>query len=194
VTVRAQWGVVGALVVVLAGGAAITMYHLRDRFRPVAVGSPAPPFTAASLDPAPRPVSLDDFAGRVVLLNIWATWCVPCRAEMPSLERLHEAMDAAGADTDFVILAVSIDNPGMRDQILAYAKDLGLTFDIVHDATGDIRDIYQTSGVPETFLIGRDGIIRRRVIGAIDWNSAPNRALIAHLVGEGRGAAAAGGR
>jgi cytochrome c biogenesis protein CcmG, thiol:disulfide interchange protein DsbE len=177
-----------------AGGAFAAMRLLRDQLAPVTVGSTAPPFTATTLDATPRPVTLADFKGRVVLLNIWATWCVPCRMEMPSLEQLHQAMDSAGIGRDFTILAVSIDNPGTRDKILAYQKSLGLTFDIVHDPTGDIGDVYQTAGVPESFLIGRDGVIRRRVIGAIDWNSGPSRALIAHLVGDGHGTAAAGGR
>ncbi|MBT8402212.1 MAG: TlpA family protein disulfide reductase, partial [Gemmatimonadetes bacterium] len=83
----------------------------RDRYTAIIAGSDAPTFSAMTLDGAP--VSLADLDGKVVLLNVWATWCPPCRFEMPSMQRLHEAVD----DEDFVVLAVSVDaaEPGEPD-------------------------------------------------------------------------------
>ncbi len=179
-TVRQQWAVVGGIVVVLAAAIAIAIRTFGDEMFQVTVGSKAPEFNAITLDSVPRPVTLATWRGEVVLLNIWATWCVPCRAEMPSIEALHQAMTPKGLK----IVAVSIDSPGMRDRILAFRKELGLTFEIVYDTTGAIRDAYQANGVPETFIIGRDGVIRRRMIGAADWNDPVNRALITELLGE----------
>ncbi|HEX5581533.1 MAG TPA: TlpA disulfide reductase family protein, partial [Gemmatimonadaceae bacterium] len=109
----------------------------------------------------------------------WATWCLPCREEMPSMQALHEAYARDG----LAIVAVSIDDPGSERAIRDFAAEYGLTFDILHDPSGDIRRIYQTTGVPETFLIDAGGRIVRKQIGATDWNSSGNRALVAGLLG-----------
>jgi peroxiredoxin len=115
-----------------------------------------------------------------VLLNIWGTFCVPCRVEMPSLEALHKDSATQGLK----IVAVSIDDRGLEEKVRRFAHDYGLTFDILYDPSGDIETRYQTTGVPETFIIGRDGVIRRKVIGASDWTGQPHRALIAQLLAE----------
>jgi peroxiredoxin len=116
----------------------------------------------------------------VVLLNIWATWCAPCRVEMPSMEQLHRELGPRGLH----VVAVSIDDPGSEQAIRDFARQLGLTFEILHDASGGIQKQYQTTGVPETFVIGRDGVIRKKVIGAAPWNSEGNRALFEQLLAE----------
>jgi thiol-disulfide isomerase/thioredoxin len=115
----------------------------------------------------------------VTLVNIWATWCVPCRAEMPSMEQLYTALAPRG----FAIAAVSIDE-GPAEDVRAFAQELGLTFDILHDRSTRIQQSYQTTGVPESFLLNREGVIVKRVIGAHDWNSAANRALVERLLAE----------
>ena len=84
------------------------------------------------------------------------------------------------------VVAVSIDEAGFAQQIREFTAALHLTFEILHDDTGAIQAIYRTAGVPETFVIGRDGVIRKRWIGAEDWNSATNRALVAQLLAEPR--------
>jgi peroxiredoxin len=81
---------------------------------------------------------------------------------------------------------VSIDDPGQERAIRDFAKELGLTFQILHDPSGDIQKAYQTTGVPETFVLGPDGVIRKKVIGAADWNSPANRALIEQLLADAR--------
>jgi peroxiredoxin len=116
----------------------------------------------------------------VVLLNIWATWCDPCRVEMPSIERLHERLGPKGLK----VVAVSIDDPGADGAIRDFARQLGLTFEILHDTSGAIKQAYQTTGVPETFVIGRDGVIRKKVIAARDWSSPANVALVSELLSE----------
>jgi cytochrome c biogenesis protein CcmG, thiol:disulfide interchange protein DsbE len=179
-TVKEQWAWVGAIVLVLAGGAFAATQALRDELFPVTLGSQAPSFEAATLDAQAVKRRLEDYRGKVVLLNIWATWCTPCIVEMPTLEALHREF----RDTDLRIIAVSIDQPRTENAIREFVKELGLTFEVLHDPEGDITRDYQATGYPETFVIGRDGVIRKKVIGAADWNSEGNRALVRQLLTE----------
>lgn len=171
------------VIAVLASIAAIA-YGIDRGFHnemfPVAVGSDAPDFRAATLDAKPLEKTLADYKGQVVLLNVWATWCLPCRVEMPSIEKLHEAYAPKGLK----IVAVSIDDPGTDKQIRDFVKSFGLTFQILHDPKNVISEHYQVGGYPETFVIGRDGVIRKKVMEATDWNSPENRALIERLLAE----------
>ena len=80
------------------------------------------------------------------------------------------------------VVAVSIDNPGKGDDIRKFLAEYKLTFEVLHDSTQAIQGAYQTTGVPETFIIAADGTIRKKVISAADWNSEPNRALITQLL------------
>lgn len=178
-----QWIPVGAVValllVLVAAG-----WMVRDRFLPVGVGSDAPAFVAADLQG--RPMSLDSLRGQVVLLNIWATWCGPCREEMPSMQRLHDQLAGEGLR----IVAVSVDAAiGARDadgrpggDIGAFARAHDLTFTLWHDPSGDIARAYRTTGVPESFVIGRDGRIVRKVIGATEWDDEANVELLRRLL------------
>ena len=181
-TRRAQWLIVATVIVVLGGGVAAATYAMRDQFFPVGIGSRAPDFSARTLDAEPEIRGMADYRGDVVLLNIWATWCGPCRVEMPEIQALYSNFSTEG----FRVVAVSIDNAGMEQAIRGFVRDYGLTFDILYDASGDIQRIYQSSGVPETFIIGRDGVIRKKVIGAIRWNSESNQALVRQLLAEPR--------
>ena len=179
-TARQQWALVLGLVAVLGAGLFAATHLLGDELFPVTVGARAPDFRATTLDAAPRVKTLADYRGDVVLLNVWATWCAPCRVEMPSMEQLHRELGPRGLH----VVAISIDDPGSEQQIRDFAKQLGLTFEILHDASGKIQKQYQTTGVPETFVIGRDGVIRKKVIGAATWNSEGNRALFEQLLAE----------
>ena len=183
-TIRQQWLVVLGVVALLGGGLVAASRYMGDELFPLSVGSPAPDFRAATLDGASpgRTKTLADYRGQVVLLNVWATWCGPCRVEMPSIEALHRAYGADGLH----IVAVSIDDAGQEKAVRDFARELGLTFEILHDPTGDIQKSYQTTGVPETFVIGPDGVIRKKIIGAADWNSPANRALVAQLLADAR--------
>ena len=178
-TVRQQWTLVFGVVAVLALGLWTATHFLRDELFPVSIGSRAPDFAAVTLDEAARTKTIADYRGQVVLLNVWATWCGPCREEMPSIEALHQRYGPRGLK----VVAVSIDDAGAEDAIRDFARQYGLTFELLHDASGDIQRIYQTTGVPETFVIGRDGIILRKQIGMTDWSSPASRAVIAGLLG-----------
>ena len=177
-TVKQQWMAVGAVVVALAGALAAGVRLFSDDLFPVTVGATAPEFTAKDLS-TQKVRTLADYKGQVVLLNVWATWCPPCRAEMPSMERLHRAYDGRGLK----VVAVSIDDYVSEDSIRAYARNLGITFDILHDPKHEIEKAYQTTGYPESFVIDRSGVIRKKWISAADWASPGNRALIDELLG-----------
>ena len=140
---------------------------------PPVIGQPAPAFSAADL--AGTEVSLADLRGEVVLLNVWATWCPPCREEMPGLQRLHAELGSRG----LAVTAVSIDKASARGEVEAFARENGITFRVLLDPGERVTRTYRTSGVPETFLIGRDGTLLRRWIGQIDPASATVRDAVA---------------
>jgi len=144
----------------------------------IGVGSTAPDFHAIDLRTG-KPARLDDYRGKVLLLNIWATYCLPCRVEMPAIERLSLRM----AGTDFHVLAVSVDVVDSTE-VNAFVKQLGLTFDVLHDRQGVIEQQYQTTGVPESFVIDRHGVIVKKVIGASEWDGPVNEVLIRRLLDE----------
>jgi cytochrome c biogenesis protein CcmG, thiol:disulfide interchange protein DsbE len=178
-TIRQQWTFVGIVVLILAGGLLAATRYLGDEIFPVSVGSKAPDFRAVTMEGVKKTKTIADYKGDVVLLNVWATWCLPCRTEMPSIQALHDRFGARGLK----VVAVSIDNAGADDAIRKFRDQYGLTFEILHDESGAIKRDYQTTGVPETFVIGRDGVIRKKVIAAADWDSPANRALFAQLLG-----------
>ncbi|HEX3927652.1 MAG TPA: TlpA disulfide reductase family protein [Gemmatimonadales bacterium] len=125
-------------------------------------------------------VALDSaYAGHVTLINIWATTCVPCRKEMPSLERLYRADSARGLR----IAAVSVDD-GVPASVLTFAHDLGLTFDILQDRTDSIEERYQTVGIPQSVLIDRHGRIAYVSLGASVWDSAASRQQVERALAE----------
>jgi cytochrome c biogenesis protein CcmG/thiol:disulfide interchange protein DsbE len=177
-TVRQQWIVVGIVVAVLGGGLFAGVRLFADDLFPVGVGSAAPPFTAKDVHSGATR-TLADYRGQVVLLNIWATWCEPCKVEMPSMEELYRTYGPRGVH----IVAVSIDDVVGEDSIRAYAKQLGLTFEILHDPTHAVERAYQATGYPESFVIDRGGTIRRKWISATDWNAPASRALFDELLG-----------
>ena len=125
-------------------------------------GVPAPNFTFPGLDG--KKVSLADYKGKVVLLNIWATWCAPCVAEMPSMEKLYQELK----NEDFEILAVSVDESG-AEAVNPFMKKHKLDFPVLLDTKGDIKTLYQATGIPESFIIDKDGIIVEKIIGPRDW-------------------------
>jgi peroxiredoxin len=125
-------------------------------------GLPAPDFTLPGLDG--KMVRLADYKGKVVLINIWATWCPPCVEEMPSMEKLYRELKGEG----FEILAVSIDETGAKD-VRSFMKKYKLSFPALTDSKGAIKSLYQTTGVPESFIIDKDGILVEKVIGPRNW-------------------------
>ena len=137
----------------------------------------APRFVAQTLSTPAEARSLDDYAGAPLLVNVWATWCDPCREEMPSLERLYREY----RDRGLRVVAISIDDGGQVDLINEFVSEHGLTFIVLHDPKGAIMRQYPVRGVPQTFLISRDGAIRATRY-AEDWYSAANLALVDSLL------------
>ena len=173
-----QWMVVAIVGAGLLAGAVALAKYGPDVQR-VEVGARAPDFRAVNLATGDSVSLREGYRGAVTLVNIWATWCVPCRVEMPAMEKLYQSLAPRG----FRIAAVSIDE-GSPEDVQAFGRELGLSFDILQDRSTKVQQIYQTTGVPESFLLNREGVIVKRVIGAHDWSSAVNRALIERLLDE----------
>lgn len=173
-TRQRQWVAVLATLASL-GFTVVLLAKMRPAADLVLPNEPAPAFEALRLDGTVS--GLAEYRGQVILLNVWATWCVPCRAEMPSMERLQREF----GHTDFRVVAVSVDED-RSEVVRQFARDLGLTFDILHDPTGQIQRIYQTTGVPESWVIDRGGTIVKKVIGATEWDSPVNTALVRTLL------------
>jgi cytochrome c biogenesis protein CcmG, thiol:disulfide interchange protein DsbE len=179
-TLRQQWMIVAAILLSLFSALGFGAWVLRDELFPVEVGSQARPFAAREVEGSRAVRTFDDYRGKVVVLNIWATWCRPCIVEMPSFERLRQMIP----DTNLRIVAVSIDDFVSSDSVRSFARGLGVTFDILLDSLHRIDRDYQVTGYPETFVIARDGTIRKKWIGPADWSSPANVALIRDLLAQ----------
>ena len=141
------------------------------------LNTPAPAFRLMDLDGAVH--SLPDYQGKVVFLNFWATWCGPCKVEMPAMEALYKSFRSQG----LAILAVSVDQQGAA-VTRPFKEAMGLSFPILHDSTYQVGLTYGARTLPMTYIIDRKGIIRQRVFGARDWNSQEARKLIIELLEE----------
>ncbi len=128
--------------------------------RPPRIGSNAPDFTVQDSD---RTVALNQFRGQIVVLNFWATWCPPCVEEMPSLVQMQRRMKAKGVTV--VAVSIDVDENAYRQFLKQHGVDL-LT---VRDPGQKTPGLYGTHGWPETFIIDRKGVMRRKFIGAVDW-------------------------
>lgn len=129
---------------------------------PPAVGQAAPDFTLNDL--GGQPFTLSALRGKVVIVNFWATWCPPCRAEMPSMELLHREL----ADEGLVMLAVNIEKEG-RQSVPRFLATGSHTFPVLLDDQEVVQKRYGVYKFPESFVIRKDGVIDDKVIGAIDW-------------------------
>jgi cytochrome c biogenesis protein CcmG/thiol:disulfide interchange protein DsbE len=176
--VARSWVVAAGIVAALAGGA-LALGRVGEGLEQVGVGARAPDFRVLDLATGDTVSLRERYRGEVTLVNIWATWCVPCRVEMPAMERLYRDLAPGG----FRIAAVSIDE-GDPEDVRAFGRELDLSFDLLLDRSTGIQQVYQTTGVPESFLVNRAGVIVRRVIGAHDWSSPANRALVERLLAE----------
>jgi cytochrome c biogenesis protein CcmG/thiol:disulfide interchange protein DsbE len=178
---RARVSALGA-VLVLAG--LFVLVLVRDRQRrhsvsvadTVATGKLAADFELTDLEG--HSVSLASLRGKVVFLNFWATWCAPCLTEMPSMEKLY---DAFADRSDFAMLAVSQDAKGAA-VVLPYVRKHGYRFEVLLDPQSKVAESYDVSGVPETFIIDRDGRIVAHHLGAFDWARQDVREALQELL------------
>lgn len=159
---RTNWLVLTGLVLVL-GMAALAWGRIPEQgtgaeLPPApAIGHPAPDFTLTTLEG--QEVNLSELRGQPLVLNFWATWCGPCRAEMPELQRLHDRLGPGG----LVVLGINQDEPDQA--IAAFRQELGVSFPTVIDRRMGVSREYAVNSIPTTFFVDRQGVIRDRFIG-----------------------------
>jgi peroxiredoxin len=137
------------------------------------VGKPAPDFMLQ--DASGKVWKLSGLKGKVVFVNFWATWCKPCRDEMPSMEALNKAM----ADKPFQMLSIIFNDD--LDLAKSYARRQGATFPVLGNPSKELTQAYMITGVPETFLIDADGILKHKFIGPYDWSSQEMKKVVLEL-------------
>jgi peroxiredoxin len=148
--------------------------ELRDRLVAAGLGVPKEPIEADDFELARLTggkVKLSSYRGRVVFLNFWATWCPPCRGEMPSMERLYQLLRGRGLE----IVAVDLQEP--KDTVQKFVKDHALTFPILLDTSGAVGGAWGAQSIPTTYLLDRKGGIIARSVGGREWDSADMVAL-----------------
>jgi thiol-disulfide isomerase/thioredoxin len=167
--------IVAALGLLLGGKAADAREHLLEAMGMAKVPpKAAPDFSLPDIDG--QQVSLQQYRGKVVFLNFWATWCIPCREEMPVLERLHQTYYTQ----DLAI--ISIDLKESADQVKTFFQKHSLSFPALLDQNGSVFRDYLVAGMPTTYLIGRDGTLLARGVGGRDWTRAEALQLIQELI------------
>jgi peroxiredoxin len=154
----ARWGAVAVLLACRGDD--------RGTARPPEIGKPVPAYRAVSL--TGDSVSLTEARGRVVLLNVWATWCHPCREEIPILQALHEQYASRGLE----LVGVSVDARGEEDTIREFANDFRMTYPLWLDPDERVQSTFLAIGVPATFLIDRNGVLRWRHVGPVRANDS----------------------
>ncbi len=170
---------IGVMSLLILGSAFVAVWLQSSKYEPLTVGNVAPDFELPDLED--QTVRLSDFRGKVVFLNFWATWCKPCREEMPSMEILYKNFGKDG----LVILAVSIDRVTTKKDIPPFVKSLNLTFPILVDSWGQTDKPYKLMGVPETYIIDREGVLHQKIIGPRDWTRLDNLEVVTQLLNAG---------
>lgn len=143
---------------------------------PAAQTQVAPDFTLQAL--SGESVTLSQYRGKVVFLNFWATWCPPCRAELPSMQRLNEVF----AGRDFVMLAVNVEEDA-AEVLPDFLKQYPHSYSVLLDVEAKAQELYNVDKFPETFIIDKQGRVVERVIGARDWSSTAMLQRFNTLVG-----------
>jgi len=175
----------GALFLLVAIFAAAALWFVlgsEEHAPPVVRGAPAPAFslprapTGGPTGEAAGPVELSAYAGRVVLVNFWATWCEPCEREMPAMERLYRRLQR----DRFELIAIAIDDEAAK--VAEFAARYGLSFPIALDHGKAVATAYQTMGVPESLLVDRDGRVVERYVGPREWDAPEYVARIEALL------------
>jgi len=144
------------------------------RLAPVDHPGPAPRFL--SMTPQGKKMGIDDFKGKLVVLNFWATWCPPCRLEMPSMEKLYQEFKGQGLEV------VAINFMEREKAITSFLKENGFSFPVLLDKKGEIARKYGVHGLPVTYLIARNGNLLAKSMGYKDWYKPDTRRLISTLL------------
>lgn len=166
-----KWLVLGVVVV----GCVFLLTVIRS---PTPASKPAPDFLLPDLNG--QVVRLSQLKGKVVMLNVWTTWCPPCRKEMPTMETLYRRLKNA----DFLVLAVSQDVDGQHT-VVPYLQEGGFTFPVLLDVHGEVGEKYGVTGYPETFIIDRQGNVVYHHIGYNDWSQPAVETALRQLADQG---------
>ena len=169
------------LIVALAGTAILALafgvvWMQSSKYEPLVVGMNAPDFSLPDLQGKNQRLSA--YRGKVVFLNFWATWCKPCKEEMPSMQVLWDNLKKE----DFVMLAISMDRVTTTKEIPPFVENMKITFPILTDSWGQTDSRYKLMGVPETYIIDQDGVLREKVIGPRDWTRPESMETIVQLL------------
>ena len=158
-TAMKRWTTTGPVIALALAG--LTACASQEGAGPPRIGEPAREYAAATLEG--EQVTLESLQGQVVLLNLWATWCTPCRMETPYLQSVYEEHK----DQGFEIVGISMDTGDAADDVEMFVDEFGVTYTILHDPQMRGMELYQVLGLPATFLIDRDGILRWMRYGPI---------------------------
>jgi peroxiredoxin len=185
-----------ASIVALIAGLAINAFAQQNKaadaveelLKSVGLSRPAMPVAPDFnlLDSQGRPVALSDYRGKLVLLNFWATWCGPCREEMPSMERLHRKFGEQG------LAVLAVNQRENAAQVNKFMKTQGLNFTTLLDTTGRVAGYYRVYGIPVSYLVDRHGQAIGIRSGSMDWAAPAVFSTVQKLIGDG-GASAGGG-
>ena len=152
------------LAVALGAGIFLPACTRNAEHKIIGIGDHAPEVRLQSVDG--KAVSLADYRGKVVLVHFWATWCPPCVEEIPTLERFYRQVSG----TDIEVLAISVDDSA--EMLKAFLEKNKVHFPVLRDPDRSMAGSYGTLKFPETYVIGRDGVVRYKVIGPVDWSHA----------------------
>lgn len=176
---KEKWPYLVAVAVVLL---AIGYVVKTANVTPVSVGMTAPDFDLKTVNG--KTVHLSDYRGRVVMLNFWATWCKPCRQEMPSMEEMSKGFRSVAGDR-FILLAVNENNVFYQGKIKPFLSKYGIDFSVPLDPLGKLDHLYKITGVPETFVIDQKGVVAEHVIGPRDWRMKDSLLVVHDLLDHG---------
>jgi cytochrome c biogenesis protein CcmG, thiol:disulfide interchange protein DsbE len=182
--IRNQWTMISILILVFSAGWIAFLPPPAEAVTGGMIPAPREGFLAPDFilqDASGQQVQLSDLRGQPVLINLWASWCAPCRQEMPAMQAAYEAYASEG----FTILAVNTTYQDDRSAALSFAANLGLTFPILFDEDGSVSRAYQTRLMPTSLFIDREGVVRRVVLGG-PMSEALLRAEVERLLREGQ--------
>lgn len=150
-------------------------FYSKMKINPIKGNKKTPDFSLKDLNG--KEVEIKQFKGKVVFLNFWATWCGPCKEEMPGMEILHKQFK----EKNFVLLTISVDYEGIKP-VREFMSKQQYTFPVLLDPQGETLDLFEVKGIPTTFLIDKKGMMIGKAIGPRDWKSADVFSLVSLLV------------
>ncbi len=151
----------------------------KNQYKPVMIGDRAPEFVLPKLGGGK--IDLAKERGRIVFINFWATWCTACKEEMASMQWMYNKLIKKYPDK-FRMYAVSIDSTDVPDVVIKYMEENNLSFPVLLDTDGKVKELYRTTGVPETYVVDENGIVRIKVIGPRDWYNPDNYLPVEALI------------